>query len=208
MTREAEAKKQFEAEVGEHVLRVFHDDGVYRHIRLQKPGTGIWHWDLVTWPGHLAITGDIGDGWSFSREHDMFTWFGTGEINPSYWWQKMPPELRAAAKEFSADALRQHAHESIAEWALDEDGIEAALVEFDAEWKTTAYEAEHEFRDIVRDFRFSRDGESFEFYDTWEWDAQEYDHHFLLALHAIVFGIRKYREYEAAIEAARLPLAA
>ena len=43
-----------------HELHVLHSDGLYRHLRFQAPGTGMWHWDLVTWPGSLAIRGDIG----------------------------------------------------------------------------------------------------------------------------------------------------
>ena len=39
---------------------VLRDDGVYRHIRFKKPGTGCMHFDLVTWPGYLCYSGDMG----------------------------------------------------------------------------------------------------------------------------------------------------
>ena len=46
-----------------HELTVIRDDGIYRHLRVGKPDTGMWHWQIVTWPGHLAITGDVGEGY-------------------------------------------------------------------------------------------------------------------------------------------------
>jgi hypothetical protein len=53
-------KEQFLRDVSEHVLTVLRDDGADRHLRFRKPGTGCYGFDLLTWPGHLLITGDCG----------------------------------------------------------------------------------------------------------------------------------------------------
>ena len=115
----AEARRQFEREVTEHEMEILHDDGVYRHIRFKKPGTGIWHWDLITWPGHLATAGDVADGYQFARVFDMFDFFHTIEepyrINPSYWWQKMPSTLRDGAKKFLTAKFEQAVRDRVAE---------------------------------------------------------------------------------------------
>lgn len=81
-----------------HVMTIEHDEGVFRSIRFGRPGSSAYHFRLVTWPGHLAISGDIAD-YIFARTHDMFEFFGKGdgpddwaqmplEINPHYWAQK------------------------------------------------------------------------------------------------------------------------
>ena len=41
----------FAEDVAEHELTVRRDDGLYRHLRFQKPGTWIYGFDLITWPG-------------------------------------------------------------------------------------------------------------------------------------------------------------
>lgn len=193
-------RKQFEGETSEHVITIIKDDGLYRHIRLGRPGNGsIWSWQLITWPGYLTIVGDIGDGWTFSRLEDMFEFFesSSGDINPSYWWEKMPHQLRTAAKHHSSDLLRLRAIEAIRDWELLPADNTKAVMQFQREW-AMCYGDENEERIAVNDFVY-KDTDGFEgrFYDTWEWDTQEWDHHFLLALFAIVFGIKKYREEKA-----------
>jgi hypothetical protein len=89
------SKEQFLRDVGEHVLTVLRDDGVDRHLRFRKPGTGCYGFDLLTWPGHLLITGDCGS-FLFLRLHDMFQFFRTDRepkddlhLNPQYWSEKL-----------------------------------------------------------------------------------------------------------------------
>ena len=57
---------RFLPDVAEHKLTVLHDEGLYRHLRFQKPGTGFYWFDLITWPGNLAFKGDMG-GFMFAR---------------------------------------------------------------------------------------------------------------------------------------------
>lgn len=66
------------ADLETHEMHVLHDDGLYRHIRFKRPGTLMYHFDLITWPGVLAVNGDMGS-YMFSRVTDMFTFF-TGSL--------------------------------------------------------------------------------------------------------------------------------
>jgi len=93
------------SEVDKHEMTVLHDDGLYRHLRFAAPGTGMWSFNIITWPGHLATSGDIADGFMFSRTADMTNFFEIGqdggEINASYWAEKMPHHIKR--KSFSSD---------------------------------------------------------------------------------------------------------
>lgn len=109
--------KQFLKEVASHELHVLRDDGVYRHLRFQKPGTICMSFDLITWPGHLCYTGDMGT-FVFQRVHDMLAFFRPPEgrakedpfrrIDRSYWHQKLEAIDRCdGAKEFDRDAFER-----------------------------------------------------------------------------------------------------
>ncbi len=122
----AKSRERFERDTAEHEMAVLHDDGVYRHVRFQQPGTSCYYYDLVTWPGHLAICGDMGD-WTFSRIRDMFEFFA-GErqaagINPSYWSQKLRGDRagRDISRRYSEDALRAH----VIDWFEQQAGLAA-----------------------------------------------------------------------------------
>ena len=83
----------FMRNISQHQLIVHHDDGVYRHITGKRPGTIDMHFNVVTFPGYLAYTGDMG-AYTFFRTHDMFTFFRQkpgrfGYINPHYWAEKL-----------------------------------------------------------------------------------------------------------------------
>lgn len=86
---------RFIRDVSSHQLSVIRDNGLYRHLRFSRPNTRAYSFDIVTWPGYLAVTGDMGT-WTFSRITDMFefftdTHFGRRDsfhINPGYWSEK------------------------------------------------------------------------------------------------------------------------
>jgi hypothetical protein len=185
---------RFESETAEHQLTILRDDGLYRHLRCQAPGTWIYGFDVVTWPGYLAIVGDAGD-YVFSRLRDMFEFFeGSGRVNPDYWSEKLQAPRPAGAESYSHDRLR----ERVLQWGrsrveLDElypyDGyaiypalmVEALEREILYGWT----HSEHEGRERLVDIE--------EYTDCWEWDLREYDHQFLWCCHAIVWAIERYR---------------
>jgi hypothetical protein len=103
---EAKIRAQFEEATKDHAMEVLRDDGLYRHLQFRAPGTYIYSYDLVTWPGYLAINGDLVSGYTFARIPDMFEFFGgSGSIDLRYWAEKITnPDARAATKKYDEDA--------------------------------------------------------------------------------------------------------
>lgn len=183
---EVRVAKMFALNTAEHELTVLHDDGLYRHIRMSKPDTGIYRYELITWPGHLAISGDL-DAYVFTRIDDMFAFFRGHEINPRYWAEKVKDEPKRATG-YSEDMFKQLVNEHLADLAEDDltDEQREARDEVVERVKDGAYH-EEDARDILRDAE--RAGL---FSGTWEWDLQDWDWHFLYCLNAIVAGIKAY----------------
>ncbi|MEU9602628.1 hypothetical protein AB0E06_38285 [Streptomyces sp. NPDC048109] len=113
------------SETAEHQLVVLHDDGLYRHLRIQKPGTRMWSWNITTWPGHLATSGDIADGYMFTRELDMIQFFarndsqqsyysdGAPSIDVHYWAEKLCGGRSYEVKRYDADVFLQLVREPL-----------------------------------------------------------------------------------------------
>lgn len=123
----AAAWQAFTENASEHELNILRDDGVYRHVRMNKPGTRMWGWDITTWPGHLATSGDIADGFMFTRTHDMFGFFnvpehkiayysdGAPSIDLRYWAQKLCGGRSLEVKIHHAATFLQHVREHLDE---------------------------------------------------------------------------------------------
>src|SRR5690348_13144744 len=99
MSKEDNCEQWFLKDVSTHEMIVIRDDGANRHIRFKRPGTSCMYFDLITWPGYLCYTGDMGT-YVFSRLEDMFEFFRTDRdynkrkgrelsINPKYWGEKL-----------------------------------------------------------------------------------------------------------------------
>jgi hypothetical protein len=134
-------EESFLKDVAEHTVSIRMDNGVYRHLFCRKPGTGVNYFEVVTWPGTLAYTGDMGT-FVFSRVVDMFTFFrggDTGElrINPGYWSEKLEAVDRDGRQggysEYSPQKVRDHIEEKVAEWLEGHD-----FSEFESDEKESA----------------------------------------------------------------------
>lgn len=181
--RLAEVEAHFASVTAEHVMEILHDEGLYRHVRFARPRTAMYHYDLVTWPGHLAISGDCGN-FVFSRLRDMFEFFSEGCINPYYWSEKLvSPYGRNGVLSFSEEAFAT----SVREWAEQQEDGEArsaALRMIDQE-PATADEA----GSLLRAF----DVKGVRIQDYWEWEMRDYTHEFLRACVAVRTGVAAYR---------------
>ena len=110
----ADVAERFANDVAKHEMTIFHDGGLYRHLRFvhttinERTGkperSSSYYFDLITWPGHLAIDGDMG-GFMFARTEDMFEFFRGQRINPGYWAEKLrgPGDV----KDYSEDKFRK-----------------------------------------------------------------------------------------------------
>jgi hypothetical protein len=208
---EQRAFKWMKASTRNHQMTIIRDDGLYRHIRFKEPGTGIWWFDLVTWPGHLVVTGDIED-FHFARIDDMFQFFRKppGYINASYWSEKLRGPVDP--KVYQPEIAKRMVFEEFWERRGEHPGQAAAI------WRALRYQvlddetlcSEESVHRALSGFRYRlsipvepesdfvpqliprRHSVLYQFSDTWEWDLRDYDWHFLVSLHAIVWGISQY----------------
>lgn len=92
---------------------------------MQAPGTRRWSWDITTWPGHLATSGDIADGLMFTRLEDMIDFFdvtpghrdyysdGAPSIDVRYWAEKLCGGRSHEVKKYDADSFLQQVREHL-----------------------------------------------------------------------------------------------
>jgi len=184
----ANEASRFTGDTEDHGMTVLHDDGIYRHLRFQKPGTGMYHFDLVTWPGYLTVSGDMGC-YTFSRVHDMFDFFaGSGEIDLRYWAEKSQgsDDITEYAEAKFAQKVRSDYRDAYDNLAPNERADIWAAIESDV--LTEGY-CEATARAAIDSFRIH----DFEFFDTWDWDLKEYSSRFIWICFAIRAGCNLYR---------------
>lgn len=179
----------FLADVAEHRMTVLRDDGVNRHICFRRPDTICMGFEVITWPGYLCYTGDMGT-YVFRRLHDMFEFFraNPGEehkINPGYWGEKVVAEDRDRVKAYSADVATR----KIEEWMVDNDIQPEARYEIRNMVLPCARDHEYMLREAMRDFEFQ--GVTFDDYYS-EADFNEYGYRFIWCCYALRWGIRQY----------------
>lgn len=185
----------FKKHTEDHELRVLHEDGLYRHLRVQAPGTRMWSWDITTWPGHLATSGDISAGYVFSREPDMLEFFaragmrqnyysdGAPCIDVRYWAEKLRGPVSRTTEVYSPEVFLAQVKEH-----LDDVEIVGERRESILEDATAHSEVEHTAREWLADNEHRIDA-----YDTWEWDLTEYGSGILFACYAIHLTTQLYR---------------
>lgn len=187
-------KESFLKDVENHSLSVLGDNDLYRHIKLSHGGSQCMQFDLITWPGYLCYTGDMGT-FVFSRSPDMFGFFRNDrdEINLSYWSEKLNAvdsdgcDRSGAAKEYSSVKFK----EAVRKFIMDDEVSDEISEELEAGILRDC----ESFNDVnaaytaIFDFE-SSDGK-FTFQD-FEYDITEYTHRFVWCCHAILWGIKKY----------------
>ena len=192
-------KERFPGDVAEHEMTIMLNDGVYRHIRFKKPGTMMYYFDLTTWPGFLAITGDMGS-YVFSRLRDMFEFFGirTGYgIDYRYWAEKCQASDRNSG-------MTDWDEEAYVEW-IDR-MVEDALDYHPNGVSSRGLGDFNEQIEILRDAKhYKEEAERavMDFYESGWIDESPLEHfeqpsyHLAWCMHAIQWGIQQYNEKEA-----------
>lgn len=196
-----------------HRLEIIRDDGLYRHLRMKQPGTSCYYYDIITWPGYLTVTGDMGT-WTFSRIADMFNFFGAweGEINTHYWSEKLEAGAGCSArellaKEYNHEAFCRSLKESMREYLDDSEEDQTEDEDWDDEDETPDSK-KAKVREAVRELcrgEFSNEWEAYQavyeadWPDRWSsWDIcdgltfKTYTSHFRWILFAITWAISKY----------------
>lgn len=200
--------RRFNGNTEGHVLTVLHDEGLYRHLRFKNPENGFYWFELITWPGCLTISGDMGT-YTFRRITDMFEFF-RGYINVDYWAEKLQ-----AGDTGGQRTVRKYDDDLFKKWLVQDFWETSRDLNHDV---TTAWW--RELKDyVLGDFAYADcstteaalstlrdlslpDGLKSHYQDAWEaaegWE--QYMIHFEWCLAAIVTGIRTYEAHKKALD--------
>lgn len=165
-TREEENQKRVLEAVSGHVMKIRRDDGLYRHVEFSNPKSSNYWFGLTTWPGSLAITGDIGD-FVFSRVPDMFSFFRSTDFHRmsyGYWATKC---VAGETHEFDPESLIKAVNNNAAEWA---EWNWRGKKEFREGDKKEFFECVEELADYIR---YSSEDLSCKHILEFEWDGCE-----------------------------------
>lgn len=187
-------EESFLKDVKDHKLSIIKDDGLYRHLKFRKPDTGIMGFDLVTWPGTLCYTGDMGT-YVFSRIPDMFAFFRFAtdqlRIDRGYWAEKCLAHTNGdSVIEYSKEIF-----DKVIKEYLDDEAVTDILRSEVEDLVLSCHENEYEARQAVRDFTSTHQPD-FEFGDFWERNLTEYTHRYTWCCYALVWGIKQYDLYK------------
>lgn len=218
------AEAQFLQDVAKHKMTVLRDDGGNgRHVRFARPGTGCMHFDLITWPGHLCYTGDMGT-YVFQRTTDMFEFFRTSghryddmdklHINVGYWTEKLVAvdgnRGGGKVKAFDEDKFKRAINEYRVNWmraakesgSLDKEGRrelwEAVDDEVLGQLEDGADRAQYAAYDFCHN-PHPKNQYGWQFIDLFEKDFTEYTHSIVWCCYALAWGIKKYDTAKAVV---------
>jgi len=206
-------EESFLRDVAAHQMKILRDDGLYRHIRFKRPDSGCMYFDLVTWPGLLCYTGDMGT-YVFSRVQDMFEFFRMDKsdwnfnknglsINPGYWSEKLQAvdgnRHQASCMEFDEDRFRRVVNKYRVEWMRSgnlnkeerRELWEAVESEVLGELDNSGMRAQiaaNDFHHMIGDHEFC-------FIDFWDHSFTRYTTHFLWCCYALAWGIAQYDKH-------------
>lgn len=126
-----------------HTIEVLRDDGMYRHFRCRNHGSSIDGFDVVTWPGSLCYTGDMGN-YLFQRTEDMIAFMRRSCMSFDYAAEKCVAFDRDGVREFRREVFDEHladlAEEMKATVEDDDAADQLAAMEEKIEEIQTAYE--------------------------------------------------------------------
>lgn len=197
-----------------HKITIEHDEGVHRSLLFKAPNTSTYYFRLTTWPGHLAISGDIGT-YVFSRLRDMFEFFASGDdwaamplrINASYWKEKCQSNDRhGGTDEFDEDGFHEYVVREFRQFDLSgyrkgtrmdvwrdvrsdliENGFHDAREAITAAmgFQIPSYHLLDRVPNRVNKYPFS---------EAWDCSFTRPSFHYLLCCYAIIWGIKRYAQ--------------
>ena len=208
-----EVLADFRKNTADHAMTIVHDDGLRRHLRFRKPGTYCYGFDVVTWPGHLAITGDMGTS-VFARLDDMFEFFRSAEswkcdhpgelyVNTSYWAEKLVAN-DGDARRYDPDLFRKEIKRRFDGYFDGEDLTPAQEVAKAELWESieeeVLHDEDHEYaaNESVRNWEnTSAEFPEFAFNDFWEARLTDYTFHLRWRMYAIAHAVAAYDAFAA-----------
>ncbi|WP_019530627.1 hypothetical protein [Dasania marina] len=166
-------------------MEILHDDGVNRTLKFMHEKSHNGYFMITTWPGHLAISGDMGT-YVFSRINDMIDFFSGDGVNPGYWAEKVMAESKFGdgVSAFEADYFITETKKYLTEYFTDAGTLDEESEEYfdQLDMIGDEYEAIAWVRGI--------DLDGLEPSDIWVRD--QYTFHYLFACYAINFACNAY----------------
>lgn len=197
----------FLKDVAKHQMTIIHEDGLHRHIRFRNPDSSDMFFDLITWPGALCYTGDMGT-YVFRRLTDMFEFFRTNPkspylaakrltpgINLGYWAQKLEAVDRCAGlEEFNPEKFTRVVRAECVRWLVHCPKPDRRELLEAVKDDVLAYtdDGEDRARRAAIDFNHETPTQQFNFSDFWEHDLNEYTTRFTWCCYALAWGINQY----------------
>ena len=201
------------ADVSAHEMKIIQDNGAHRHIKLKKPGSSLYWFEIVTWPGTLCITGDMGT-YTFRRLHDMFEFFRTSEeykkahptrtlfINNGYWAEKLQGSF-GAEKEYREELFINAVKSDVSEWTFNNEKEKEAVTK-QAVSDVTLY-ADDGIQAAISAAMDYQSDYGHQFIDFYEHTLTDYTYHYTWCLYAIAWAIEKYDSHQQAQPPAAKP---
>ena len=183
-------EEDFKESVANHTLTIHQDDGVFRHLVMQKDKEFHMKYEITTWPGYLCISGDMGC-FVFQRLKDMFEFHRKKDytIDFYYWAQKVQA---GDVRRFSTKVVAQHLTEDYE--YLKEDALEKEKFDENIDLNCYIRRADDVFShaeacDLLNEL-YKEFGSSFEDYS--EYDFTEFTFHFIWCCYAVCHAIKEY----------------
>lgn len=194
-------KEHFDKDIKEHTMDIIRDDGVHRHLRFSKGGSCFYQFDILTWPGYLCFTGDVGT-YVFRRLEDMFRFFRGDDINLGYWHGKLEGvDQVSGSMNFSEDEFVDTINELyLNSWIEEhEEGVslfsgQEEIEEVRASLKEMTDRVEHEYEAHRYGSEWSFTGAmgTFELDDLWECNFKRFTHRYVWCCYALIWAIKQY----------------
>ena len=211
MSTENSGTADFLRDVATHELTIIRNEGLYRHLRFSRPGSSCMYFDLITWPGHLCYTGDMGT-YVFSRVSDMLEFFRRDcadqlPINPGYWSEKVQAadggRHPGCVFEYDHDRYLAVVNEYLSDWleGLDDEAA-AELREAVQDDVLQLADSHDEHGNYNRAYEFSAtvNGCKYQFTELFERNFRRFTPRFLWCCRALVWGIEMYDAMPAGID--------
>lgn len=189
-------EERFLEDIDSHEMTIIRDAGVNRHIRFKVPNTINMSFDLITWPGHLCYTGDMGT-YVFSRIEDMFQFFrGASKgheglyINTGYWAEKC---LAAGTNGVLSEYNAENAKQIIQDMLDDSEAPQITVDEINNNIIGYADDDEGAIRSAISDMEHDEEGI---FNDFWETNLHIRPYRYVWCCYALSWGISIYDRSE------------
>lgn len=165
------------------------DQDLHRHLTFRQPETSTFWYDIVTIPGELIFTGDVG-AYVFRREENMLNFFGdaTWNSNPEfrYWAEKViQTGYTDITRRYSEELFKRAMEEHL------EEGSEEIHAAFNMHIKDYDTCYEEGARECLEEFEHH----GYRLTDIFEFDFRDYTPHFIWACHAILHATNTYRQH-------------